>query len=82
MYHSIKFLTKLVVDLEVSPKLWLELLQIKKNTRRHAQIKPYVVETEEGPVEVADLFFEDGTTARSVPFACFTFIDEPRFKNC
>jgi hypothetical protein len=39
------------------------------------QIKPYVVETEDGPVEVADLFFEDGTTTQRVPFSLFSFID-------
>jgi hypothetical protein len=40
-----------------------------------AQIKPYVIETEYGPVEVADLFFADGTTARRVPFGSFAFAE-------
>ena len=40
-----------------------------------AQVKPQVVETETGPVEVADLFFADGTTSRSVPFDDFAFVD-------
>jgi hypothetical protein len=39
------------------------------------QIKPYVMETEDGPIEVADLFFVDGTTARMVPFESFSFVD-------
>jgi hypothetical protein len=34
-----------------------------------------VIETPGGPVEVVDLFFADGTTTRSVPFALFTFVD-------
>jgi hypothetical protein len=38
-----------------------------------AQLKPYVADTADGPVEVADLFFEDGTATRQVPFACFRF---------
>jgi hypothetical protein len=34
-----------------------------------------VVETASGPVEVADLYFADGTTSRSVPFEDFTFVE-------
>jgi hypothetical protein len=33
------------------------------------------VESEDGPVEVADLFFEDGAATRRVPFAWFTFVE-------
>jgi hypothetical protein len=33
------------------------------------------VETPEGPVEVADLFFEYGTATRRVPFAYFAFVE-------
>ena len=47
----------------------------RKGSRLRAQLKPYVVETAGGPVEVADLFFEDGTSARTVPFAGFAFVD-------
>jgi hypothetical protein len=39
------------------------------------QIKPYVIETEDGLIEVADLYFADGTTTRRVPFEAFTFVD-------
>jgi hypothetical protein len=48
---------------------------LHKGARWQAQIKPYVVETADGPVEVADLFFEDGTATRTVPFACFSLVD-------
>lgn len=75
MFHSIKFTGDLTVDLEVSPKQHLERLRIRKGDRLQAQIKPYVVETEDGLVEVADLFLEDGTTTRMVPFACFSFVE-------
>jgi hypothetical protein len=34
-----------------------------------------VVEAPDGPVEVADLFFADGTTVCGVPFAAFHFAD-------
>jgi hypothetical protein len=40
-----------------------------------AQIKPYVVEAENGLVEVADLFFADGTATRRVPFELFSFVE-------
>jgi hypothetical protein len=75
MFHTIEFVTEFMVDLEVSPKDRLERLLLHKGARLQAQIKPYVLETADGPVEVADVFFEDGTTARTVPFACFFFVD-------
>ena len=75
MYHTIEFTVESVVDLEISRKQPLERLLIRKGTRLQAQIKPYVTETDEGPVEVADLFFDDGTTTRLVRFENFTFVD-------
>jgi hypothetical protein len=75
MYHTIEFATELVVDVEISRRQPLERVFIRMGARLQAQIKPYVVETEDGPVEVADLFFEDGTGTRAVPFACFSFVD-------
>ncbi len=74
MFHTIEFTSDLTVDLEVSPKQPLERLRLFKGDRLQAQIKPYVVETEDGPVEVADLFFADGTTTRMVPFGWFLFV--------
>ena len=34
-----------------------------------------MLDTNDGPVEVADLFFEDGTTTRKVPFTYFAFVE-------
>ena len=48
---------------------------LKPGTCLRAQIRPHVLEPAEGPVEVADLFFEDGTATRAVPFACFAFVN-------
>jgi hypothetical protein len=76
MYHTIQFNSDYTVDLELSRKQPLEQLRIKSGTRLKAQLKPYVMETTQGPVEVADLFFEDGTSTRMIPFACFSFVDE------
>ncbi len=75
MYHSIEFAAEFTLDLEISPKHPLERLLIQKGTRLRAQVKPHVAETEAGPVEVADLFFEDGTVTRRVPFAWFSFVE-------
>ncbi len=75
MYHLIEFAVDLTVDLEVSRKDPLERLRITRGMRLRAQIRPYVAETADGPVEVADLFFEDGTTARQVRFSSFSFVN-------
>jgi hypothetical protein len=75
MYHTIEFPQELAVDLEMSPKHWLEKMVIRPGSRIQAQIKPYVVEADDGPVEVADLFFPDGTATRMVPFELFSFVD-------
>ena len=64
MYHTIEFGVEFLGDLEISPKHRLERLQIQKGTRLQAHIKPYVVDSEDGLVEVADLFVADGTATR------------------
>jgi hypothetical protein len=75
MYHTLEFNTELSVDLEISRKQPLERLRLAKGSRRRAQLKPYVIETPEGPAEVADLFFDDGTATRGVRFESFRFVD-------
>jgi hypothetical protein len=75
MYHTIEFSAEFTVDLEISPKHRLERMLIRRGTRLQAQVKPYVMETEDGPIEVADLFFADGTSACTVPFEWFSFLD-------
>jgi hypothetical protein len=75
VYHTIEFAVEFVADVEVSRKQPLERVRIRKGDRLPAQVKPYVVESDDGPVEVADLFFEDGTATRQVPFAYFAFVE-------
>jgi hypothetical protein len=75
MYHTIEFRKELAIDLEVSPKLPLERLAVRQGTRTKVQSKPYVIETEAGLIEVADLYFADGTTTRMVPFEAFMFVE-------
>jgi hypothetical protein len=76
MYHTIEFGFQLMVDLEVSPRKPLERMLIHAGTRMRAQLKPYVIEGQDGPTEVADLYFEAGPVTRAVPFAHFRFVDE------
>ena len=35
----------------------------------------HVIETVLGPAEVADLFFDDGTATRDIPFGRFAFCE-------
>jgi hypothetical protein len=75
MYHAIRFVANLWLDLERSPRLPLERLLLRRGTCVRAQLQPHVLETPDGLVEAADLFFDDGTTVRGVPFAAFCFAD-------
>lgn len=75
MFHTIEFKAEFTVDLEISPRHPVERLLIQRGNRMHAQVKPYVMEGPDGPLEVADLFFADGTTTRQVPFHLFTFVE-------
>jgi hypothetical protein len=75
MYHTIEFAANIWVDLELSPKQPLERIELRRGIRMRAQIRPHVIETLDGPTEVTDLFFEDGTVARDIPFDRFTFAE-------
>ncbi len=75
MYHTIEFCVDFTVDLQVSRKQPLERLRLTKGTRCQVQLRPYVAESVNGPVEVADLYFQDGTVGLMIPFACFSFVD-------
>ena len=75
MYHTIEFVANIRVDLERTPKQPLERIELHHGMRMRAQIRPHVIETRNGPIEATDLFFEDGTVARGVPFDCFTFAE-------
>jgi hypothetical protein len=75
VYHLIEFNTAFTVDLEVSPKQRLERLRVRKGTRANVCLRPYALEMEGELVEVADLYFEDGTVTRQVPFERFRFVE-------
>jgi hypothetical protein len=75
VYHTVEFTKELVVVLQTSLKEPLSQTPLRKGTRRRARVRPYVAETEDGLVEMADLHFEDGTAAAEIPFACFRFAE-------
>jgi len=75
MYHLIEFNTAFNADLEISPKQRMERLRVRNGTRANVGLRPYVVETSGELIEMADLFFEDGTVTRQVPFERFRFVE-------
>ena len=76
MYHIVEFRVSGLAELDTPGDQRSLQVFIKKGTRVRAEVKPYVVESDHGPVEVADLWAEDGTSARAVRFAAIRFIDE------
>jgi hypothetical protein len=75
MYHAIRFCAEFVALPEVVPQGQRRRALIRNGDRLKAQVRPYVVETRQGPAEFADLSFEDGSVARRVPYRCFSFVD-------
>ncbi len=75
MNHLIEFNSGFITDLEISPRQRLERLRVRKGMRACVGLRPHVLETLAGPVEVADLYFEDGTVARDVRFRQFHFVN-------
>jgi hypothetical protein len=75
MFHTIQFAVDFEVDVEVSPKHPLERMLIHRGIGLQVQIKPYVVETDNGPVEMADLLLANGKTVRMMPFGSFWFVE-------
>jgi hypothetical protein len=73
MYHLIELTDDLWVDVERSPRQRLERVLLRRGTSVLVRLRPQVVETPEGPVEAADLFFADGAVAPGVPYANFRF---------
>jgi len=76
MLHTIEFRWVVLADVDRADYAFPQKVVIKEGTRLQAEIKPYVAESDDGPVEVADLTFEDGSIARAVRFAAFRFLDK------
>ena len=75
MVHAIEFRWVVLADVDRPEYAYPQRVVIKEGTRMHAHIKPRVAESPDGPVEVADLHFSDGSIARAVRFAAFQFLD-------
>jgi len=75
MFHTIQFVAEFVALPEVVPQQQRRRVLIRKGDRLKAQVRPYVVETNRGLVEVADLCFEDGSMTRRVPYRYFSFVE-------
>ncbi len=77
MYHVIEFTHPGQLDIERSRQQRLERVRVRPGMRMCAQTRPHVLESPAGLLEVADLYLDDGSTIRAVPFGCFKFIDWP-----
>jgi hypothetical protein len=74
VYHLIEFRTPFTADVATSPRDRLHQLRIEKGTQFYVHLLPHTVQTPLGPVEVADMCWEDGSVAREVPYARFRFV--------
>jgi hypothetical protein len=74
-YHTIELTVDLKVALGRSPRQRLEPATLRRGTRLPARLRPHVVESDYGPVEVADLLLADDTALCDVSFGCFRFPD-------
>ena len=75
MVHAIEFRWVVLADVDRPEYAYPQRVVIKEGTRLFAHIKPYVAQSPDGPVEVADLHLDDGSVARAVRFAAFRFLD-------
>ena len=76
MYHRLEFLASYQLDLHLPGKPRLEQLVIRQGEIISAQVQPFVQETEDGPVEMANLHLPGDGTLLSVPMASFRFAEE------
>lgn len=75
MYHTIEFLVDFKGDREISPRHHLERVVLRKGTRVRAELKPHVIQAGGRFIEAADLYLDDGTVTRDVPYVSFSFVD-------
>jgi hypothetical protein len=73
--HVVEFVIDWWAELEWGNGRPLEQVLLRRGTRRSAVVRPRILRQGNAPIEAADLFFDDGTIARGVPFAAFTFVE-------
>ena len=75
MLHRIEFRWLVLAEIDRPEYALMQRIVIKEGTQFSAKIKPYVAESPDGPIEVADLYLDDGSVLRAVRFAAFRFLD-------
>ncbi len=75
MFHVIEFRNRVQLGLEVSRQRRMERLLVQPGMRLCVEIRPQIREGPGGPIECADLYLDDGATARCIPFAWFAFVE-------
>jgi hypothetical protein len=73
MYHRLQFLVNHQFDLQMPKKARLEQIVVKEGEIIEARVRPYVQETQDGPVEVADLDLPGDGTLLAVRMELFCF---------
>jgi hypothetical protein len=77
MYHTIEFTSGGILSLHPPGRRVLTPVLVLPGTRIRAEIRAAVIDTMDGPVEVADLLLEDGSRAPRLPYAFFSFVEPP-----
>jgi len=75
MYHTLEMLVDYAAELELSPQSPCERVLIQQGSRFKARTTAHVVEGDDCPIEVADLYFEDGAVTRNIPYAYLKFVE-------
>jgi hypothetical protein len=78
MIHTIEFRWLVLAEINGPEYGLMQGIVINEGTRLSARIKAYVADSPDGPIEMADLYLEDGSVVRAVRFAAFAFLDESK----
>ena len=78
MFHSIEFRWLVLTEIDGPEYGRMQGVVINEGTRLSAKIKPYLAESPDGPIEMADLYLEDSSLIRAVRFAAFQVLDESK----
>jgi hypothetical protein len=73
MTHQLHFRIDCQLDLQIKGKARLEQVKIRAGEIIAAQVRPYVKETPDGPVEFADLQLGNEGILMAVRMDCFQF---------
>ena len=74
MNHQLRFRADGQLDLQITGKPRLEQVKVRQGEVIEAKVRPYVLETSEGPIECADLQLGDEGTLVNVRMEYFEFV--------